>query len=203
VADWLDVIIGARFDSFDIDVFNAAADETRTRKDEEFSPRFGLVLKPQENISIYGSYSAQSFDIIKTAVNGFEAQLQGRVMDDWFVTAGYSYLDGEQADGDLRPRELPENTFSLWNNVQVSDAFGLGLGITYQDESFINNGNTATLPAYTRIDAAAFYDVSDKLRLQVNIENLTDELYFPNAHATHQATVGAPLNAKFTLSGRF
>jgi len=57
VADWLDVIIGARFDSFDIDVFNAAADETRTRKDEEFSPRFGLVLKPQENISIYGSYS--------------------------------------------------------------------------------------------------------------------------------------------------
>ena len=264
VADWLDVIIGARFDSFDIDVFNAAADETRTRKDEEFSPRFGLVLKPQENISIYGSYSesfqprsgeqfaningdndaldpniftnleaglkwdfanglsftgaifeieqespvisdadAQSFDIIKTAVNGFEAQLQGRVMDDWFVTAGYSYLDGEQADGDLRPRELPEHTFSLWNNVQVSDAFGLGLGLTYQDESFINNGNTATLPAYTRIDAAAFYDVSDKLRLQVNIENLTDELYFPNAHATHQATVGAPLNAKFTLSGRF
>ena len=264
VADWLDVIIGARYDSFDIEVFNAAANETRTRKDNEFSPRFGFVLKPEENVSIYGSYSesfqprsgeqfaningdndaldpniftnleaglkwdfanglsftaavfeiqqespvisdadAQSFDIIETTVNGFEAQLQGRLTDDWFITAGYSYLDGEQAGGNLRPRELPENTFSLWNNVQVTDVFGLGFGATYQDESFINNGNTATLPAYTRLDAAAFYDVSDKLRLQVNIENLTDELYFPNAHATHQATVGAPLNAKFTVSGRF
>lgn len=264
VADWLDVIIGARFDSFDIEVFNAAANETRTRKDNEFSPRFGLVLKPKENVSIYGSYSesfqprsgeqfaningdndaldpniftnleaglkwdfanglsftgaifeieqespvisdadAQSFDIIETTVNGFEAQLQGRLTDDWFITAGYSYLDGEQAGGNLRPRELPENTFSLWNNIQVTDVFGLGFGATYQDESFINNSNTATLPAYTRLDAAAFYDVSDTLRLQVNIENLTDELYFPNAHATHQATVGAPLNAKFTVSGRF
>ncbi len=264
VAEWLDVIIGARFDSFDINVFNAVANETRTRKDEEFSPRFGVVLKPQENISLYGSYSesfqprsgeqfaningdndaldpniftnleagvkwdfanglsftgavfeieqdspvisdadAQNFDIIKTTVNGFEAQLRGQLMETWFISAGYSYLDGAQAGGELRPRELPENTVSLWNNVQVSDAFGLGLGLTYQDESFINNGNTAALPAYTRVDAAAFYDVSDTLRLQVNIENLTDELYFPNAHATHQTTVGAPLNAKFTVSGRF
>ena len=29
----------------------------RTRKDEEFSPRGGILLKPQENISIYASYS--------------------------------------------------------------------------------------------------------------------------------------------------
>jgi catecholate siderophore receptor len=264
VADWLDVIIGTRFDSFDIEVFNAVTNETRTRKDEEFSPRFGLVLKPQENISLYGSYSesfqprsgeqfaningdndaldpnlfknleaglkwdisnnlsftsaifeieqespvisdadAQNFDIIETTVSGFEAQLRGQLMDAWSVTAGYSYLDGTQAGGELRPRELPEHTMSLWNNIQVSGVFGLGLGLTYQDESFINNGNTATLPAYTRIDAAAFYDVSDTLRLQVNIENLTDELYFPNAHATHQATVGAPFNAKITMSGRF
>jgi len=263
ISDMLDIIVGARFDSFDIDVFNVPANETRTRKDEEFSPRLGLVFKPQENISLYGSYSesfqprsgeqfaningdnnqldpnvftnleaglkwdfirglsftaaifeieqespslaedGESFDIVETSVNGFEVQLQGQLTEDWFVTAGYSYLDGEQAGGDLRPRELPENTFSLWSNYQVTEQFGLGAGLTYQDESFINNGNTAILPSYTRFDAAAYYDVSDALRLQVNIENLTDELYFPNAHATHQATVGAPLNAKFTVSGRF
>ncbi|MFT4630956.1 MAG: catecholate siderophore receptor, partial [Dinoroseobacter sp.] len=46
-----------------------------------------------------------------------------------------------------------------------------------------------------------YYDVSEKLRVQLNVENLTDELYFPNAHSTHQATVGAPLNAMFTLTG--
>ena len=57
LSDQWDVILGARFDSFDIDVFNAPANENRNRKDEEISPRFGLIYKPQENVSLYGSYS--------------------------------------------------------------------------------------------------------------------------------------------------
>ncbi len=269
ISDQLDIIIGARFDSFDISVDNldpsvAAADRQRSRTDEEISPRFGLVYKPMENISFYGSYSesflprsgeqfaningdnnrldpntftnleagvkwdfvpglsltaavfeieqespvvsdqdASTFDVIKTTIDGFEAQLQGQLTEDWFISGGYSYLDGTQANGTLRPRELPENMFSLWNAYQVTERFGLGLGFTYQDESFINNSNSAVLPSYTRVDAAAYYDVSEDLRVQLNIENLTDELYFPNSHSTHQATVAPPLNAKITISGRF
>ena len=268
VSDKLDVIVGVRFDSFDIKVLNVPAAATRSRKDEEVTPRVGLVFKPRENISLYGSYSesflprsgeqyaningsnnqldpntftnleagikwdfAQSLsltaavfeieqsspqvadndpatlDVIDTKIEGVEVQLKGLITDRWFVSAGYSYLDGEQVNRagptGLRPRELPENMFSLWNSFQVTDKLGLGLGLTYQDESFINNGNSAVLPSYTRIDASAYYDVSDKLRLQVNVENLTDKLYFPNAHSTHQATVGAPLNARVTISGRF
>jgi catecholate siderophore receptor len=146
-------------------------------------------------------------DIIESKIEGFEAQLQGQVTDRWFVSAGYSYLDGEQVNrsgpAGLRPRELPKNMASLWNNFQVTDKLGIGLGMTYQDESFVNNGNTAVLPSYTRIDAAAYLDLSDQLRLQINIENLTDTLYFPNSHSTHQVTVGAPVNARLTISGRF
>jgi len=148
-----------------------------------------------------------TLDVIDSQIKGFEAQLVGQVASRWFVSAGYSRLDGEQVDRSgptgLRPRELPENIFSLWSNFQVTGFLGLGLGLTYQDESFINNGNSAVLPGYTRVDAAAYYDVSDKLRIQVNVENLTDKLYFPNSHSTHQATVGAPLNARLTISGSF
>ncbi|MEM7742006.1 MAG: TonB-dependent receptor, partial [Pseudomonadota bacterium] len=90
----------------------------------------------------------------------------------------------------------------------VGEGALFGIGVTYQDESFITNGPNSdgvrpVLPSYARVDAAAYYDISDTLRVQVNIENLTDTLYFPNAHSTHQATVGAPLNARFTVSGRF
>ena len=264
LSDKFDVTLGARFDSFDIEVFNVPANETRTRKDEEISPRLGLVFKPKENVSLYASYSesflprsgeqfsningdnnrldpntfanleagvkwdfsrrlgltaavfeieqespvvsdsdAGTFDVIETTVDGFEVQLQGQVSDRWFISAGYSHLDGKQADGIRRPRELPENMFSVWNSFKVTELFSLGLGLTYQDESFINNSNSAVLPSYTRFDAAAYYDVSDTLRIQLNVENLTDELYFPNSHSTHQATVGAPLNARLSIRGRF
>ena len=37
----------------------------------------------------------------------------------------------------------------------------------------------------------------------LTVENLTDELYFPSSHSMHQVTVGAPLNARLSISGRF
>lgn len=281
LTDWLNIVVGGRFDSFDIEVNNLVAGEVRTRKDEEFSPRGGIILKPQENISIYASYSESflprsgeqftdingnnnaldpdtftnleagvkwdfvqglsltaaifeieqsspqpsdndpaTLDIIDSKIQGFELQLQGQVTDIWSISAGYSFLDGGQVDAfgneGLRPRELPENMFSVWNTVQVTPKLGVGFGLTHQGESFITNGNVtytgvngdsvttrAVLPAYTRVDAAAYYDVSDKIRLQVNIENVTDTEYFPNSHSTHQATVGAPLNARFAANIRF
>ncbi|MEM9055146.1 MAG: TonB-dependent receptor, partial [Pseudomonadota bacterium] len=263
-----DVVLGARFDSFDQSTTNllATVDPTADRKDEKVSPRVGLIYKPQENVSLYASYSEtflptsgeqfastgsldpdefeqaeigvkwdfaqglsltaayfqndqttsernpvteEEFEERGLEVEGFEVQLQGQVTDQFFLTAGYSYLDGETDNGAEIPRELPENMFSVWGAYQVTDKFGLGLGATYQDESFITDfdiGDTdphPTLPAYTRLDAAAYYDVSDRLRVQLNVENLTDETYFPNSHSTHQATVGAPLNAKISISGRF
>ena len=266
LSDNFDVVIGARFDSFDIEVFDArpAVLETRNRKDEEVSPRAGLVYKPQENISIYASYSEsflprsgeqyaningdanqldpdtftnqeigvkwdfaqglsftaaifeneqksldndpndpEGFVEVDSDVSGFELQFQGSLTDKWYITANYSNLDGENADG-VELRELPENTLSVWTTYQVNDLFGFGLGATYQDESYILTAeNSPVLPSYTRVDASAYYDLSDKMRLQLNIENLTDTLYFPNAHSRHQATVGAPINARLSLVGSF
>ncbi len=264
LTDRLDLVLGARFDSFDIEVFNVPADEFRSREDEEISPRAGIVFKPQQNISIYGSYSEtflprsgeqfaningannqldpdtftnleagvkwdisnslsftaavfeieqsspqvsdndpSTLDVIDSEIDGFELQIQGSLTDRWSITAGYSNLDGEQVGRNgptgLRPRELPENSFSAWSRYQATDQFGFALGVVHQDESFVDNGNNAELPSYTRFDAAAFYDVSNNMRLQLHVENLTDELYFPNSHSTHQVTVGEPLNARLSF----
>ena len=263
VTPWLDIVLGGRFDSFDIEVNNVVANEVRSRKDEEFSPRAGVILKPRENISIYGSYSesflprsgeqfaningtanqldpdefeiwevgvkwdlssalsftaayfqneqtraardnttGENFEVRGLEVDGFELQAQGQVFERLDFIASYSHLDGETATG-ADPRELPENMFSFWGNYQFNEKFGLGLGVTYQDESLISDGGTLVLPSYTRVDAAAYYDWSEKIRLQVNVENLTDELYFPNAHSSHQATVAEGINALFSVSGKF
>ena len=268
LSDEFRVIAGLRYDSFDIDVFNVVADEARSRKDSEVSPRFGLVYKPEENISIYASYSESflprsgeqfaningnndklapntfsnreagvkydfasglsftaamfeieqrspqvadndpaTLDIIESEIDGFELQLQGRISDFWSVSAAYSALDGEQVNRSgktgLIPRELPDSMFSLWNQFTLSNDLNVGVGFTHQSESFINNSNSAVLPSYTRIDASVQYRLSEATTLQLNVENLTDELYFPNAHSTHQATVGAPLNVRLAINTRF
>lgn len=263
ISEQFDVVLGARFDSFDIEVMDAKNGGTLTRKDEEISPRAGLIYKPKENISIYASYSesflprsgeqfanlssdadilspdefenseiglkwdfannisltvayfeseqtiadrananSEEFEVRGLEVEGFEVEVQGQITDNLSIRGGYTNLDGESNEGTDDPRELPENMASVWGTYQATDQWGFGLGATYQDNSLIKDGGTAKLPSYTRVDAAAYYDVSDKLRLQLNIENLTDELYFPSAHSTHQATVGAPLNARFTISGK-
>lgn len=259
ISENLDIILGARFDSFDISVDDIENSAQASRKDEEISPRLGVVYKPQENISLYASYSesflprsgeqfasvtdldpdvfenseiglkwdfesglsltvayfdneetsssrdnttGETFEERGLQVDGVEIQLQGRLTDNLSIQAGYTKLDGETADGE-DPRELPDNMASIWTSYQANEKLGFGLGVVYQDDSLISDGSDLVLPSYTRVDAAVSYDVSEKLRVQLNIENLFDEDYYPNAHSTHQVTVGEPVNARLSLTGRF
>ena len=87
-------------------------------------------------------------------------------------------------------------------NYELSDKLVLGLGAIYQDESTPKSG-AGIVPSYVRFDAAAYYQIHENLRVQLNVENLLDEEYYPNAYGTHQFTVGAPINARIALVGRF
>ncbi|GHA86922.1 ligand-gated channel protein [Algimonas arctica] len=273
------VVIGGRFDSFDIDATDIAGNTQFTRKDEEITPRLGAIYKPAENVSIYTSYSetftprsgdqflSLTLDTASTRpqftenleggikwdvqpnlsvtaaifslnregfttvdpnnqqnlitidgskVKGVELQLIGQLTDEWALNAGYSYLDGEVEDlsatgsiigvGSLngnKPRQTPEHTLSVWNTYAVNDKLELGLGATYQDSFFVNEDNSVEVPDYVRFDAAAYYDVSDTLRLQLNVENLFDANYFPDAHSNTNISTGEPLNARITVQTRF
>ena len=264
VTDKFKILLGGRFDNFDITVRDVKKGTSESREDEEFSPRAGLIFKPQENVSLYVSY-AESFlprsgeqfkkldanaarldpdvyesteigvkwdirpglsftasyfdseqtiatrdsdtgensEIVGLQVDGIELELKGQVTEKLSLAIGYSDLDGETAKGG-EPREIPEYTASLWATYEVNDRFGIGFGITAQGESNIKNDKPGLiLPDYTRVDFAAYYDLADDLSIQLNVENVTDELYFPHSHSTHQASVGEPLNARISLRKTF
>ena len=103
----------------------------------------------------------------------------------------------------LTPIELPKHKASLWAQYEVNEQLEVGLGAMYQAKTFMNSSNSAFLPSYTRYDMYANYQLSHDYKLQLKLENLTDKVYFPNSHSTHQASVGQPFNAKLTFSGRF
>ena len=268
VTDNLIVLLGGRYDKFDVKVDDIKNASSASRVDTEFSPRIGLIYKPQNNVSVYYSYSESfsprsgeqykklsggtagsgetlkpdyyessevgiKFDLNKSlsltsayfeseseiadydgnsseyiaerglSVEGFELELKGRVNDNLNVAFSYSNIDGETADGG-QPREIPESTYSIWTTYDVNPKFGWALGVVHQGESAVKDNNpTLLLPDYTRVDAAVYYELSNDIKLQLNLENLSDEVYFPHSHSTHQVAVGESRNIRFSLRKDF
>ena len=198
------------------DQYAKLQDENDTRFDPDSfgNLEFGLKYDLPMGLTITASYfeieanrpeedgTGRSY-LQKSDTTGFELQLLGSVTQQWFVSAGYTSLDAKGTNG-VRLKEAPENMFSIWNNYSVSDRLDLNLGLIYQDESKIKDGATsAILPDYVRVDVGANYSLTENTIVGLNIENLTDELYFPHAHSTHQASVGAPINAMLSITSRF
>ena len=92
---------------------------------------------------------------------------------------------------------------SLWTRYDFAPRFGAGIGLHHQSESFASISNAVVLPAYTRVDAALFFRVSETVEAQLNVENLLDESYFPTAHNDNNLTTGAPISARGTVRLRF
>jgi catecholate siderophore receptor len=142
---------------------------------------------------------------------GVEIGLQGDVMRNWQVYAGYAHLDSRITKattfaGNLgnRPQLVPENTLSVWNRVNVGAGWGSGLGVVAQGSSFANADNVVKLPGFTRADGAVYYAFANgKTRLALNVENLLDKAYFPTADGNNNISPGAPRTARLTLSTKF
>ena len=270
IGDHFDLIGGVRFDRFDLDVNDIQNGLLLSRTDEKFSPRFGAIYKPQENISIYASYaksflprSGDQFLTLnptnanlapETFVNyeigvkwdltsglslttalfrldrddqailldnqgnstlsgsrteGVEFQLVGKLTDQLQINAGYSYLDGQQRNAssvggqDLRLFQVPEHMISLWTKYDVTEQFAGGIGVTHQSSQFATNDNSVRIPAFTRVDAALYYDVSESVQVQLNVENLFDADYYPAVHNNDNISTGEPLNARLTVKFGF
>ncbi len=138
--------------------------------------------------------------------SGSEVQLVGSFTERWSISTSYAHLDGKVQvvggggnDGNAT-RQTPDNMFSIWNNYQYSDKLSFGFGATYQDSFFVREDNSVAVPGYTRVDAAVYYSLSDRVRLQANIENLLDERYYPDAHSNDNISTGEPLNARVSLT---
>lgn len=267
----VDVVVGLRYDRFEIkgtDLIGVPRSFART--DEKVSPRIGLILKPQENISIYGSYSRSflprsgdqfltmttsqqnlapekftnyelgakwdirpdlnvtlalfqldrtnattpdpnnvtaTINIGETRTKGVEFALTGRITPKWQIGGGYTYQDAQlKGNGFVRLAQVPEHQFALWNRYDFNRSVGAGLGVIHQTSQFAairTAANTTRLPGFTRVDAALFFKASERLELQLNVENLLDEKYFSDAHNNNNITPGAPINARFTARVKF
>ncbi|WP_421996104.1 hypothetical protein [Roseococcus sp.] len=80
---------------------------------------------------------------------------------------------------------------------------GAAVGVINQSGYYAATDNSVRIPAFTRIDAAVFYDITDRYQLQVNAENLFGAKYYPVANSNNNITPGAPFSLRFTVAARF
>lgn len=57
LARWLQLFVGARYDSFDLSARDQNVNVLRNRTDEKISPRAAAILKPIDSLSLYTAYS--------------------------------------------------------------------------------------------------------------------------------------------------
>ena len=60
-----------------------------------------------------------------------------------------------------------------------------------------------TLPEFTRVDAAAYIGLTSNVRLQLNVENLLDEQYYPTSQGNNNIMPGAPRSLRLGISTGF
>jgi catecholate siderophore receptor len=142
--------------------------------------------------------------------NGVEIEMTGRLASLWSVAGGYAYQDGSLTQT-LSPTApagatlgmLPTHSVSFWNKVDLSSQWEVGLGLVHRGDSFTSVDNAVVLPAFTRADAGVFYNISSKVRAQLNVENLFDRDYYASAHSNTNITPGSPRAVRVSLTTRF
>ncbi|KQU28917.1 TonB-dependent receptor [Methylobacterium sp. Leaf94] len=146
----------------------------------------------------------------RTNTQGAEIGANGYLTDWWQIAGGYAFTDAriESAVSSTIVKGntvglVPFNSVSLWNKFDLTPEFGIGIGVIHQTHTFATSDDTVRLPSYTRFDLGLFYQVSESVRAQVNIENLFDRRYIYTADNNQNLTPGAPRTIRAQIIAKF
>ena len=187
LSDNLIVVLGGRYDSFDVTVDDIKNGSTASRKDSEFSPRMGLIFKPTNNTSVYYSYSEsfspRSGEQYKKLTGGspgsgetlrpdyFESTELGFKIDlseELSFSAAYFDSESNRAGYDgssskyITERGLSVDGIELELKGQINDNLDVTMGYSNIDGETSSGGLPREIPEST-FSLWAAYQVSPKL----------------------------------------
>jgi catecholate siderophore receptor len=155
-------------------------------------------------------------------IRGVELGFSGKLSSQWSVFGGYTYLDAEIADNGYlnigttakpvyvvspyngnRFPTTPKHSASLWTTYAATKELTFGMGLNSMAMVYANVNNNKWVPGYTRFDAMASYALNKDVSLQLNVQNLTDKLYFDKVSSPHYAGVGPGRSATLSANVKF
>jgi catecholate siderophore receptor len=143
-------------------------------------------------------------------VDGFEVEAQGRLTDRWQITASYTNLHGEVIRSDKGGPAVgqplfnaPDNSFALFTTYQITPRLAVGGGLNTVTRRYGQiTAPVEVAPGYTTGDLMAKYQLTQNVRLQVNVYNVADTYYYDQLHGFH-IIPGAGRSALFSAAASF
>lgn len=154
------------------------------------------ITRENATIEIESGLTARAGE---TSIQGAEISFTGAITSKWQVFGGYSFLDSELTKGDFDSVAVgevlpntPEHSFTLFSNYAITPSLTVGGGAAYVSEVYgsVTSDPKKKVPDYWRFDMMASWQMMKNAELQVNVQNLTDEVYYTKAYANHYASVG-------------
>jgi catecholate siderophore receptor len=136
-------------------------------------------------------------------VKGVEVGIEGYVTEIWEITANYTHLSDKitktgdpLSQGKYAPN-TPHDAVNLWTTVEPTVVWTIGAGFTGVSHRYADTENSAGVPAYVVFNAMSSYAVNQHFKLQINLNNVTDKLYFTSIYY-----VGIEENHALPAAGR-
>lgn len=182
----------------------------------------GALFKSTMNNARVTSPDGTVQNVGRKEVQGVELGFSGKITPSWTVFGGYTWLDAEIADNGYvntgttaapvwtrspfngnRFPSTPKNSATLWTSYAFSKDFTAGFGMSAMSTVYANVNNNKHAPGYARFDAMASYALNKDISLQLNLQNLTDKLYFDKVSSPHYAGVAPGRSATLTANFKF
>lgn len=150
----------------------------------------------------------------KVRSRGFEAEVSGEILENFEVSAGYTYLSTRYlADPDLtgevfEPR-APRHSFKLWGKYAFHEGalegWSLGGGLSaYSKRSRTEDGITLTQGGYYTVDLQLGYQLSERAEAKLTVSNLLDRKYYHSVgYLDRQNYYGEPRAVSLQITTRF
>lgn len=150
----------------------------------------------QDNVAEKAGKDASNNDYYRgvdgVTSQGVEVDIAGELLPGWQISAGYSKITVEDADGDEVKKEVPKELFTASSQYRPSvlPELKVGANVKWQGET---ENTKVTQKAYTLVNLMASYDITRNISTSLSINNVTDEKYL-NSLYWDQAYYGAPRN---------
>lgn len=165
ITKYVDVIAGVRFDSFDLKFVDGLASQQFRRVDNLWSPRVGVVVKPFEQLSLYGSWSrsflpsaGDQFNVLTVSTaalapqgfENFEAGFKAQILPRLFFTGALYQLDRTNQQVTVGPlANIIANTRTNGGEVgltgYVTDEWQVSLGYGHQSAYIVSAENAGAI----------------------------------------------------------